>query len=105
MSFTGEQLHRTLTYLEEVAGVLIAQVHVDHAQQPLHLLIAHLVVMVLVSLAQESMNPSRRSRKAEIVTVYSSGRNMGPLKQGSPTYLKWRATSWELSHTKGHSLK
>lgn len=44
-------------YLEQAASILVTQVYVDHLQQCVDFFIAHLVVVVLVSPAQVSMNP------------------------------------------------
>lgn len=50
-----------MKYLEEGVCVLITQINVDHLQQGLHLLVAHLVVVVLVGPAQVSMDPGNAS--------------------------------------------
>lgn len=55
-------------YLEQGAGILITQVNVDHLEQRLHLIIAHLIIVVLVGPTQVSMNPGNtkpRSRKKQ----------------------------------------
>jgi len=46
-----------LRYLEEAAGILVIQVNVDHLQQRLDLVVAHLVVVVLVGPAHVGMDP------------------------------------------------
>lgn len=43
--------------LEQGAGVLLAQVDVDHLEEPLHLLVAHLPVLVLVGSPQVASDP------------------------------------------------
>lgn len=43
--------------LEEAASILVTQVYVDHLQQCLDFFIAHLIIVVLVSPTQVSMNP------------------------------------------------
>ena len=42
---------------KQVACVLLAQVYVDHLQQCLHLLVAHLPILVLICLLQERVDP------------------------------------------------
>lgn len=55
-------------YLEEAVGILVTQVNIDHLQQCLDFFIAHLVIVVLVSPTQVSMNPGdtqTQSRKQQ----------------------------------------
>lgn len=44
-------------HLKEAVGVLVTEVNVDHLQQHSDFIIAHLVVVVLVSPAQVRVNP------------------------------------------------
>lgn len=53
-------------HLEEAAGILVTQVNVDHLQQSLDFFVAHLVIVVLISPTQVSMNPGdTQSRKQQ----------------------------------------
>lgn len=49
--------------LEQAAGVLLAQVNVDHLEQPLDLVVAHLAVLVLVGPLQVAPDPSFRGSR------------------------------------------
>lgn len=51
-------VHLCGTHLKEVEGVLVAQVNVDHLQKRPHLIVAHLIIVVFVSLTEVSMDPS-----------------------------------------------
>lgn len=44
-------------HLEEAAGILVTHVNIDHLQECLDFFIAHLIIMVLVSPTQVSLNP------------------------------------------------
>lgn len=44
-------------YLKEAVGILVTQVNVDHLQQCPNFIIAHLIILVLVSSPQVSMDP------------------------------------------------
>lgn len=48
---------RCVHYLKEAVGVLVTEVNVDHLQQHSDFIIAHLVIVVLVSPAQVSVDP------------------------------------------------
>lgn len=49
--------------LEQAAGVLLAQVNVDHLEQPLDLVVAHLAVLVLVGPLQVAPDPGFRGSR------------------------------------------
>lgn len=51
-------------YLEEAASILVIQVNIDHLQQHLNLIVAHLVVAVSVSPTHISMNPGDTVKEA-----------------------------------------
>lgn len=65
----------SVQYLKEVVGVLVTEVNVDHLQQHSDFVIAHLVVVVLVSTAQVSVNPGegRMWSRKESASVDSTG--------------------------------
>lgn len=43
--------------LEQAAGIMFAQVNVDHLEQPLDLVVAHLAVLVLIGALQVAPDP------------------------------------------------
>lgn len=54
--------------LEQAAGILLAQVNVDHLEQPLDLVVAHLAVLVLVGPLQVAPDPSFRGSRNKFHT-------------------------------------
>lgn len=49
-------------YLKEAVGILVTQVNVDHLQQGSDFVIAHLIVTVLISSTQVSMDPGETQK-------------------------------------------
>lgn len=59
-------------YLEELVGIDVIHINVDHPQHVLDLLEAHLVVFVLISLAQNVMDPDAAEVKESTFTELTS---------------------------------
>lgn len=62
--------------LEQAAGILLAQVNVDHLEQPLDLVVAHLAVLVLVGPLQVAPDPSFRGSRNKFHTQNTTRRNI-----------------------------
>lgn len=78
---------RSFHYLEKATRILVAQVDVDHLQQCPDFVVAHLIIVVLVSATQVSMNPSdtqtvkeaARAEHPQCLVVSQFDQNLEPI--------------------------